>query len=687
MAFFSYVLYVGDGTTAAFPVPFPYLDDSNLFFFLNSVAYTGAVTFINSGLVSLDPAPAAGVQLVIQRKTPVSTAEATFVGGPLDSQALNLNMLQTLYALQERIDLQERTIELPFGDTITDTPARIVPPVASRALKYFYWGPNGQALAVIGGGSPGEVDAATLTFATLAIAASSTIFAGAAFVIVLGQIAIGDCQLPAIYIPASSGAALGKFQSADGQWWTLAPGPNGCPEWFGAQTNLSSYDNTAALEACLAMYPTSLLMPADYWIAGNWNINTPWRTVRGVGVNALGSTQVTRIITADPAVDIIQVGPNSQPVAIGDFLQGVTLEQLTVTRSVGPNLPPTGGLVTQGVSGLRVQYALGCYFKDLWINESINNLYVKANVACYFQGLHLVRTLVASGGGTGADRYYGVLLDSSASIGLASGNGSVYFSYISSGCAGVAINALVQSFDGFTDTYWDHLESSGHASGMLLDGTTQGDSGAPTEDLHIHHAIFDGLSGYGIYINQGNAGTNVTIDQCYFAGSLYGVFVNGSFGATSITNSQFDNLSVGIYALESLGVTDTNCNFTDCATSVQWQDSNSCESTGSILSYKSGTAHGTGAVILISAARCIWRSKITGPANSVPSGAVVLTIDSVTTHACDYNLIDCSGIDPGCCTGGSANKLILGGTQITVVGITTGAPTDMTHNVAAGVMN
>jgi hypothetical protein len=280
-----------------------------------------------------------------------------------------------------------------------------------------------------------------------------------------------------------------------------------------------------------------------------------------------------------------------------------------------------------------------------------------------------------------------VFLDSSADIGLAGGNASVYLSYISSGSANVSINSLMYAYDGFTDTYWSYLESSGHASGMMLNGTTNTGAGSPTEDIHIQHAIFDGLSGYGIYINQGNAGTNITISQCYFEGSQYGVFVNGTFGATSIVGCQFDNLSVGIYALSSLGVTDTNCNFTDCLTSVQWQDSNSCESAASILSYRSATAHGSGAVVLISAARCVWRSKITGPANSVPSGAVVLTIDGGTGHACDYNEINCSGIDPGCLTGGSANKLVLGGTQITVTGITSGAPANMTHNVVYGVMN
>lgn len=574
-----------------------------------------------------------------------------------------------------------QAIRLPIGNA-----PPVLPPAAARAGKLLGFDTTLQALPTLVDATF-TVDEATLSFATVATAANAAIPPGTAFLQVMGYYAAGDCPT-AVYVPAGAGAALGKFQSADGQWWTLAPVSEGWVDWFGAQKNNPAYDNTAALAASLAYFPVSRLSGADYWIAATWKINTPWRALIGVGPNAGGGTPVSRIVTANPAVDIIQVGPDAQPGSIGQFLQGVTLQQITISRSVAPNLPPgTGGDIRNGVSGLRVQYCLGCYFTNLWINENINAVFVRGNVANYYQGLHLGRTLAGAGGGGGADRYYGVFVDGTAALGLAGGNASVYFSYISSACANVAINSHTYAYGGFTDTYWSYLESSGHASGMMLNGTTNVDAGAPTEDIHIHHAIFDGLSGYGIYINQGNAGTNITIDQCYFEGSQYGVFVTGTFGATSIVGCQFDNLAVGVYALSSLGVTDSNCNFTDCETCVQWEDSNSCESAGSILSYKSGTAHGSGAVILISAARCVWRSKITGPADSVPSGAVVLTIDGVTHHACDYNEINCSGIDPGALTGGSANKLVMGGTQIVATGIAAGAPAGMTHNVVYGVMN
>ena len=65
----------------------------------------------------------------------------------------------------------------------------------------------------------------------------------------------------------------------------------------------------------------------------------------------------------------------------------------------------------------------------------------------------------------------------------------------------------------------------------------------------------------------------------------------------------------------------------------------------------------------------------------------MIAIDGLGGAPCDYNLIDCSGIDPGCLAGGAASKLTIGGRAVTEVGVTSGAPGGYSNNVVAGVMN
>ena len=65
---------------------------------------------------------------------------------------------------------------------------------------------------------------------------------------------------------------------------------------------------------------------------------------------------------------------------------------------------------------------------------------------------------------------------------------------------------------------------------------------------------------------------------------------------------------------------------------------------------------------------------------------MTLSIDAVGGGPCDYNLIDCSGIDPGCLAGGAANKLTVGGGPVSAAGVTSASLEGYPNNVVAGVM-
>ena len=462
----------------------------------------------------------------------------------------------------------------------------------------------------------------------------------------------------------------------------------GHPEWWGAVSNTPGVDCEPALSACVAACPVTRLQPADYWIARTWKLTTNWRQIIGVGLNGTGGNPATRIVTADPAIDIIQLGPDSQPAHIGDFLQGLLLKNLTVARSVAPSLPPSGPDDRNGVCGVRLQYVLQSYIDRIWTAENINGFYVKACVATYLSNTHAARVHPAVGGGAGADRCYGYFFDGTANIGLANGNASVYVDLFSSFSANVANNAFVHTRGGFTDVFFSRGECSGHANGMQLNGGGAEDREPSAEDCHIHHVIMDGLSGEGISINHCNAGAAVTISQCYTAGSTgVAVHVVDSFGAISITGCQFNGTSrsSGLVVEGSAGVSSLNNIFNNFGAAMVWKNASSCESTGDTVQNFSATGAEAGAVQLISSVRSVWRSKIKG-ARGVLSRAVSLTMNGPGEAPCDFNLIECSGIDPGCLAGGAANKLIVANVAVTTVGVTGDAPAGYRNNVVAGVM-
>lgn len=128
----------------------------------------------------------------------------------------------------------------------------------------------GKALSFDGSGQPSllpfsiVISSANLQFETLAIASAATIPGGAQFLQLMGYYAKGDCETVTYKKSAGSGAATGRFQSADGAWWDMVPGEKGVNvRALGAHG--TGVDDTAILNAA-DVYATAnsraLLFPA-----------------------------------------------------------------------------------------------------------------------------------------------------------------------------------------------------------------------------------------------------------------------------------------------------------------------------------------------------------------------------------------------------------------------------------------
>lgn len=131
-------------------------------------------------------------------------------------------------------------------------------------------------------------DQITPTYATLAIATAASIITGTAWVQTMGYASAGDGG-GAVYMPAAAGAGIGKFQSADGQWWKYTPESRGVNVLaFGAKGDDSTNDTTAINNACTfatALGSVLVIPPRSYKYTGPLTL-----TPSIVGVDALGAS-------------------------------------------------------------------------------------------------------------------------------------------------------------------------------------------------------------------------------------------------------------------------------------------------------------------------------------------------------------------------------------------------------------
>ena len=104
MAFYSLVMYAGNGSNRNFTIHFPYLDKSHVKVKVNNVPTT-AFTWLTSSSIQFNTAPAAGVAIEIYRETPLNSVPVDFNDGSiLLEQDLDLLTTFNLYVDQEIAD-------------------------------------------------------------------------------------------------------------------------------------------------------------------------------------------------------------------------------------------------------------------------------------------------------------------------------------------------------------------------------------------------------------------------------------------------------------------------------------------------------------------------------------------------------------------------------------------------------
>ena len=97
------ITYTGDGSDVTFgPIPFPYLEDSDVLITINGVATTAFTIDPSTKIITFSSAPADGSTIRVYRNTNNDTLAATFISGSaIRAVDLNDNFTQNLYVIQE----------------------------------------------------------------------------------------------------------------------------------------------------------------------------------------------------------------------------------------------------------------------------------------------------------------------------------------------------------------------------------------------------------------------------------------------------------------------------------------------------------------------------------------------------------------------------------------------------------
>ena len=113
--YFAQVTYTGNGSTASYAIPFPFIDSSHIKAYINGTV-TAAFTITTSTL-TFTTAPANGVTIRIQRETPLTVRLVDFADGSVLTEAdLDRSANQTFFTAQEITDDQINNLAVDVDD-------------------------------------------------------------------------------------------------------------------------------------------------------------------------------------------------------------------------------------------------------------------------------------------------------------------------------------------------------------------------------------------------------------------------------------------------------------------------------------------------------------------------------------------------------------------------------------------
>lgn len=486
---------------------------------------------------------------------------------------------------------------------------------------------------------------------------------GAAIAVARGRTLtlIGDLIAPASHIFTGEGTVdlnRSKVLTARPEWWgAIADGKTNC---------------LAALSACIAAHPSTALLAGDYAISDTLRIEIPQRTLRGMTSYA-GASLISRILMRNGTSDVIQVGPDRPSGGPGEYLPGIVLRDFEINRSVAVT-PSSPGREASAPTGLRIQYAATCQFDNLASFESAIAYSARGLVRSFFRNCSAYRSRPSLN--PASDVFYGFYFDGTLDNGLAGGNASLYINEcVASAAVGIPLRRSVGAYlpAAFADIFMTRFETANLTDGIVVEGlgpaSPRGKWG--NGDLHITAPILDGCLRSGLTLSGLSPYAMVDVIDPYIT------CANGGFAAIQVlhgagqvtlsggqligwNNAEAGGNAIGIHAVGITGLDIAGTKLLGWRRPIGLSDCANFRVSAAIHNPVQKASQA--AVQLANCARGTIAARITGGAGVFPQG---VKLDGAANRLI---AIDCTGIDPDCVAGGSANKLVASDRAITAVG-------------------
>jgi hypothetical protein len=445
------------------------------------------------------------------------------------------------------------------------------------------------------------------------------------------------------------------------------------PEWWGAASD-GATDCLAGIQACLKAAQTTKLHPGDYFVSGTVKILYDHRWLIGSGSQYAGvNDKVTRLLVTNGSNYTLQVGPDAQPATINDFQKQNVVRDIQIGRTAAP-------VIASDCAGINAQYTLYCELKSVKAEEHIAGFRFYANVYLKCNDCFSVRASAGTGGGT--DKWYGYYVDGAASFGASGGNASLYINYCTASCNRSALSSG-QSYgffanQKFTDLFIESPETVNCNIGMYIEGDAPTTNVYSNLDLQIKNPIHDAFFNVGTYFKNINK---------YGSASLIGGYHGAHPNATRCIWVEDCEGSVAIIGGQVIVTPSAT------ATGVVVENSH-----GTVIDRTQILEPRAYGVLLNKGYNCDIRPVVKNYSNTLTQAAVTL-IDSSRNYVApiaygdpslmayginvgdaisQYNELNCTTIESSV-VGGSADKLVINGVQITVTGLSG-------TNLVSGVM-
>lgn len=434
------------------------------------------------------------------------------------------------------------------------------------------------------------------------------------------------------------------------------------PEWWGALANTSGFDCLASFNSALASARVVQCQQADYYFSGTIKQQTQHTWLRGYAQQYNGAVgTATRLIVNSATLPTLQMGPDASPGTLNDFYMEIRASDVCLTRSIAPNVP-------SNCASVLIKYTLYAELENVRGIESINGFFLYGNVHIKLIDCYAFRSVPGTGG---ADKFYGFCVDGSAVITASNGNASVYINRCSaSGGTVIANSAGAFADGGMTDLFIDQLETATLAAGIILQGDASATYASTNQDIQINDCILDQFAVEGIRINNMNKFGSVEINGGWYGpspGATAAIYVTSSNCTVDVNGGQLGMhaapAAVGILIDTSTCVIVRRASIADSGTNpVQLNNSSNCDIRPFIKNQ--GTTTTKPAVELTgTCTRNYVQPFVQGLANAFTVGVNLAGASNAN------NEINCTGIDPACIAGGSANKLVINAIQVTATGL------------------